>query len=64
MRESFSGYFVFGGVEVPIWKWIFAGAEAQYRSVPDALGDGGVSEHFGESDLGGTVLRVMIGIRK
>ena len=64
VRESFSGYFVFGGVEVPIWKWIFAGAEAQYRSVPDALGDGGVSEHFGESDLGGTVLRVMIGIRK
>ena len=58
VRQSFSGYFVFGGVEVPIWKWIFAGVEAQYRGVPDALGDGGVSEDFGETNLGGTVLRV------
>jgi hypothetical protein len=55
---------VFGGVEVPVWKWMVAGVEAQYRSVPNAIGDGGVSAEFRETNLGGAVLRVMIGIRK
>ena len=63
-RESFKGYSVFGGVDATVWKVIFAGAEAQFRMVPDALGEGGASREFNESDLGGLVVRVMFGIRK
>lgn len=61
---GFLGLMIFGGVEVPVWKRMIAGVEAQYRSVPGALGDGGVSRDFGETNLGGAVLRVMIGIRR
>ena len=63
-RESFTGYMVFGGVDVTIWKLIYAGAEAQFRIVPDALGEGGVSREFDETDLGGVVVRVLFGARK
>ncbi len=66
-EDNSGGYFgqvVFGGVEVPVWKWMVAGVEAQYRSVPNAIGDGGVSAEFRESNLGGAVLRVMIGIKR
>ena len=63
-RESFTGYSMFGGVDATIWKLIYAGAEVQYRLVPDALGEGGVSREFGETDLGGVVVRVMFGVRK
>ena len=45
-------------------KWIAAvRARSQYRRVPNALGAGGVSKDFGESDLGGFTARVTIGIR-
>lgn len=63
-RESFTGYTVFGGVDVTIWKLIYAGAEAQFRIVPDALGEAGASKEFGETDLGGVVVRVLFGLRK
>ncbi len=60
--ESFTSYHVLGGVDVPIWKWLGAGAEFQYRWVPDAL-DGslsGVSELFDETDLNSSSFRVRI----
>jgi opacity protein-like surface antigen len=63
-RESFNGYSLFGGMDVNVWKVIFAGAEVQYRLVPDALGEGGASREFDETDLGGFVVRVMFGVRK
>ena len=63
-RASLSGFSVFGGAEVTIWKWVFAGAEGQYRSIDQALGEGGVSEVFGETNLGGAVFRVMFGVRR
>ena len=63
-RESFTGYTVFGWVDVTIWKLIYAGAEAQFRIVPDALGEAGASKEFGETDLGGVVVRVLFGVRK
>ena len=62
--ESFSGFVVFGGVEVVIWKWVMAGAEVQYRSIADALGTGGASQAFNETDLGGTTFRFLVGIRR
>jgi opacity protein-like surface antigen len=60
----FSGYNVFGGVDITLAKHITAGAEVQYRGIPNALGDGGVSKSYGETDLGGTVIRFMIGLKK
>jgi hypothetical protein len=63
-RESFTGYSVFGGLDVRVWKIVYAGAEVQYRLVPDALGEGGVSKEYGETDLGGLVVRVLFGVRK
>lgn len=62
--RTFGGSVFFGGVEARIVSWIVAGAEVQYRTVPDALGAGGLSEAFGETDLGGTTMRVLIGIRR
>lgn len=60
---SKNGYVVFGGVEVPVWKYIIVGGEAQYRSVPDAIGTGGVSRDFEETNLGGFTFRVLFGAR-
>jgi hypothetical protein len=61
--ERFTGQAVFGGFELGILKWLTAAAEAQYRRVPDALGAGGASKEFNETDLGGFAARVTIGIR-
>jgi opacity protein-like surface antigen len=61
---SKSGYVVFGGVEVPVSKYLMVGGEAQYRSVPDAVGTGGVSRDFDETNLGGFTVRVLFGIRR
>jgi hypothetical protein len=60
---AFSGLGFFGGVEVRVAPWIIAGVEAQVRSI-DALGTGGVSKEFGETNLGGRTLRVLIGVRR
>jgi hypothetical protein len=64
VRDTFNGYLVFGGIEVTVWKWVIAGVEGQYRGINNALGDGGVSEVFGEKNLGGGALRVLFGVRK
>lgn len=61
---SENGYVVFGGVEVPVWKYLMVGGEAQFRSVPDAIGMGGVSRDFEETNLGGFTVRVLFGIRR
>ena len=61
--ERFGGQEVFGGADVRIVKWLVASGEVQYRRVPNALGIGGVSKDFSESDLGGFTARVTIGIR-
>jgi hypothetical protein len=61
--STFAGRSLFGGIEAAVGGWVIVGAEVQYRSVPDALGQGGVSEAFGERDLGGAAVRVLVGIR-
>jgi opacity protein-like surface antigen len=63
--ESFTGQLAFGGLDVRIWKLVSAGVEVQYRTVPDALGrEGSVSAGYDETNLGGTAIRFMVGIRK
>jgi hypothetical protein len=63
VNESFNGIVAFGGAEVTIWKWIVAGVEGQYRSVPDAIGSAGISQLVDETDLGGTAIRVLFGVK-
>jgi opacity protein-like surface antigen len=58
--ESFTSYHIIGGVEVPLWKFVGVGAEYHHRWVPDALGTGGVSEQFNETDLGGGTFRFRV----
>jgi opacity protein-like surface antigen len=62
VEETFRGYHVFGGAEVRLARWMGVGAEAQWATVPDALGQdpNGVSAAFDESDLGGVTLRVKL----
>lgn len=61
---TFNGANVFAGVDVLVWRWLSAGAEVQYRSFANAIGEGGASKAFGENNLGGTTFRVMIGARR
>ena len=58
----FSGYHVLGGAEVRLARWLGAAAEAQWATVPDALGDGpnSVSHEFNESNLGGMTFRLKV----
>jgi opacity protein-like surface antigen len=51
--ERHTSYHVLGGVEVPVWRRIRTALEGQYRSVPDAIGRGGISRDLGERNLGG-----------
>lgn len=60
---TYDGAVVFAGADVRIWRFIVVGGEAQFRSVQNALGDGGASQAFKESDLGGATARGLIGVR-
>jgi len=62
--DALSGYFAFGGLEVGITSWLMAGVEAHYRTVPDAFGTDNIAAAFEDTDLGGTALRVLVGIRR
>lgn len=63
VNTTFNGAAAFGGFDVRLWKMIVAGGEAQYRTFPKAIGTAGVSQAFGETDLGGGVVRGLIGFR-
>jgi hypothetical protein len=58
VKDSHTGYLLMGGGEVHIWRWFSTAVEVRYRSLADAIGDGGVSKEFGEDDLGGSAIRV------
>jgi hypothetical protein len=61
--DMYTGFAFYGGISVDLGRWVFVSGEGGYRSVPDSIGERGLSEVFGETDLGGVVLRVMVGIR-
>ena len=61
VSESSPSYHVLGGVDFAVSRTFVLGVEGVYRWVPDALGEGGASEAFGETDLGGFVLRAKFG---
>lgn len=63
VNESYKGVVIFGGLEVPVWRFVSLGGEVGWRqvNVPDP---GGALEAFNEKDLGGVTMRVMLSIRK
>ena len=58
--ERFSGYHLGGGAEYRIMRWLGVAGEFIWTTVPDAIGSGGVSAEFDETDLGGTSFRFKI----
>jgi hypothetical protein len=62
VSESKSGALFLAGLDVAVIRWIHAGAEFRYRAVKGVLGDGGVSEIFGEDQIGGYAFAVRISI--
>jgi hypothetical protein len=60
--DSFNGYHVIGGAEYKLARWLGLTGEVSWSTVPDAIGESGVSEAFDETDLGGTTFRVKITI--
>ena len=62
VNERFTGYHVMDGAEFRLAQWIGAAAEAQWTTVPDALGadSNSASHEFDESDLGGVTFRLKV----
>lgn len=60
--ERFTGYHAMGGADYRITRWIGIGGEFVWTTVPDAIGEAGVSALFDETDLGGTSVRLKITI--
>jgi opacity protein-like surface antigen len=58
--DRFSGFHVLGGAEYRVSRLVALAGEATWTTVPDALGEGGVSAAFDETDLGGTSVRFKI----
>jgi hypothetical protein len=54
--ERYASYHVLIGVDVPLGRRVAIGGELTRRWVRDGLGSGGISESFGETDLGGTTM--------
>jgi|SoimicmetaTmtLMA_FD_contig_41_865024_length_748_multi_3_in_0_out_0_1 hypothetical protein len=61
--ETFTGYSLFGGFDRTFHKNLVAGAEAQYRGVPNAIGTAGASAAFGDTNLGGFAIRALFGVK-
>jgi hypothetical protein len=60
--ERHTGFHILAGADVRLTTWLGVGGEVVWSSVPDALGTGGASEAFGETDLGGTSFRLRVNI--
>lgn len=58
--ERFAGYHLLGGAEYKVTKWLGVAGEVAWTTVPNAIGDNGVSAAFDETDLGGTTFRFKI----
>jgi opacity protein-like surface antigen len=58
--ERRAGYQAHGGVEFRAHRWLAPAVEAQYTTVPDALGTNGASAAFEEHDLGGWQVQVKV----
>lgn len=55
-----SGFVMNGGAEFRLHRWVGFSADVQYSHVPGILGQAGVSQQAGESDLGGVAARFKV----
>jgi hypothetical protein len=60
VNETYLGYHVGGGAEYAVTKRLAVAGEFRFTTVPDAIGDRGVGQAFGESNLGGTSVHVRV----
>lgn len=60
--ERFNGFHLGGGAEYRMLRWLGIAGEFIWTTVPDAIGESGVSAEFDETDLGGTSFRFKITI--
>ena len=58
--QAHVGYLVLGGVEVRAHRWIGVSVDVQYTHVTGILGSAGISQEFGEDNLGGTAVRAKV----
>lgn len=54
------GLILFGGAEVRVMRWVGVSVDVRKSSIDEIIGAGGISQEFGETDLGGTSFRVRI----
>ena len=59
----FKGYELFGGVDLRVGSSMTIAPEVDFRSLPGAIGSGGLSQLFSETNLGGVAFRVTVGVR-
>jgi hypothetical protein len=62
VKQTYTGYHVLAGAEVPLRRWVGAAVDVQWAVVPHALGDSAssVANVYDEHDLGGFTLRARI----
>jgi hypothetical protein len=58
VRKTLACYHIMGGAEFPVGGGFGVTTDLRYRWVPNGLGDAGVSQAFGEKDLGGFTFHV------
>jgi hypothetical protein len=61
VNETYSGAVVFGGVDVSVWRYVSAGAEVSWRTAK-VKNPGGALEAFGEENLGGLSMRIVVSV--
>jgi len=61
--STFVGFEGFGGVDLQLGSSLTVAPEFAYRSLPGAIGSGGLSQVFNEKNLGGFAFRVTAGVR-
>ena len=59
IHTQYSSYHVLGGVEFRN-EWVATAFEVQYTRAPHAIGVGGASAAFRETNLGGLVARIKV----
>ena len=63
VSSTFVGFEGFGGIDLLLGSSITVAPEVDYRSLPGAIGSGGLSQVFNETNLGGFAFRVTVGVR-
>ena len=61
VSQTFTGFHLTGGAEVPLSRWIAVAGDVHWSRVPDALGGpNSVGRELGETGLGGSTVRARI----